>query len=337
MSALTATRGTLLDLANRSDPSGKISKMVEILNQTNEILDDMSWVEGNLPTGHKTTVRTGLPSATWRALYKGVQPSKSTSIQVTDTTGMLEAYAEVDKKLADLNGNSAEWRMSEERAFYEAMNQEMASTIFYGNEKTNYLKFTGLAPRYNSTSAENAVNIVDGGAASGQTDCASIWLVVWGENTCHGIVPKGSQAGLQMEDKGQVTLTDTDGGLFEGYRSHYSWDAGLTVRDWRYVVRIANIDRSALSETWTSGAFSAGPDLSSLMVEALEIIPNLSMGRPVFYMDRKIRTKLRKQMTAKSQNSTLTVENIAGKLVTSFDGIPVRRVDALAGDEGRVA
>lgn len=67
----------------------------------------MPFVEGNLPTGHKTTIRSGLPSATWRLLNYGVQPSKSTTVQVTDSVGMLETYAEVDKSLADLNGNTA--------------------------------------------------------------------------------------------------------------------------------------------------------------------------------------------------------------------------------------
>ena len=76
------------------DPKGAIAKIVEILNETNEVLDDMLFLEGNLPTGHKTTIRSGLPSATWRLLNYGVQPSKSRTVQVTDTVGMLEDYAE---------------------------------------------------------------------------------------------------------------------------------------------------------------------------------------------------------------------------------------------------
>jgi len=49
---------TLAEWAKRLDPDGKVAKIVEILNQTNEILMDMMFVEGNLPTGHRTTVRT---------------------------------------------------------------------------------------------------------------------------------------------------------------------------------------------------------------------------------------------------------------------------------------
>jgi hypothetical protein len=248
MATLATTHPTLLDLARRTDPDGNIADIVEILNQTNEILDDMVWLEGNLTTGHRTTIRTGLPTPTWRKMYGGVQPTKSTTAQVTDNTGMLEAYAEVDKALADLNGNTAAWRLSEETPHIEGMSEEIAQTIFYGNEGTEPEAFTGLSPRFNSkTTAANADNVVDGGGSG--TDNASIWLAVWGPNSGFGITPKGSKAGLQMEDKGQVTIENIDGngGRMEAYRTHYRWDAGLTIRDWRYFVRIANIDRSLLT------------------------------------------------------------------------------------------
>ena len=136
MAVLAANNPTLLDLAKRTDPDGRISAVVEILNETNEVLDDMTWQEGNLPTGNRTTIRSGIPTPTWRKLYGGVQPTKSTTVQVTDNVGMLEAYAEIDKALADLNGNTAAFRLSEERPHIEGMNQEIVSTLFYGNEGT---------------------------------------------------------------------------------------------------------------------------------------------------------------------------------------------------------
>lgn len=332
MTTLSATHPTLLDLAKRQDPDGSISAIVEILNATNEVLDDMVWVEGNLPTGHRTTVRTGIPAPTWRKLYGGVQPIKSTTATVVDNCGMLEAYAEVDKALADLNGNTAEWRLSEERPIIEGMNQEMAQTLFYGSEASTPEEFTGLRARFNSLSAENGENIIVGGSAD--TDNSSIWLIVWGPDTVHGIIPKGSKAGIQVTDKGQVTIESIDGagGRMEAYRTHFRWDAGLTVRDWRYVVRIANIEKSALTYDAATGA-----NLIQLMTRAIERVPNLSAGRPAFYMPRSIRTYLRTQMVAAVKNSTLTMEQVAGKMVMAFDNIPVRRVDALAADEALVS
>lgn len=330
MATLTATNPTLMDVARRLDPNGKVDKIVEMLNQTNEILTDMTFVEGNLPTGHRTTVRTGLPTPTWRKLYGGVQPTKSRTAQVTDNCGMLEDYAEVDKKLADLNGNTDAFRLSEDRAHVEGMNIEFASTLFYGNEGTEPEAFTGLAPRYNSLSAENGDNIVTGGGSD--VDLTSIWLVVWGENTCHGIYPKGMKGGLNMTDKGQVTIEDVDGsgGRMEAYRSHYEWNTGLTLRDWRYVVRIPNIEISALD------TLSNTKNLVTWMIQAAERIPSFGMGRPVFYCNRTIREKLRLGILEKIANN-LTYETVAGKRVMSFDGIPVRRCDALLNTESVVA
>src|SRR5215467_14178869 len=118
---------TYADWAKRLDDGYKIATIIELLSQTNEILLDMLAVEGNLPTGHKTTIRTGLPQATWRLLNYGVPNAKSTTAQVTDTCGNLETYSVIDKDIADLNGNTAEFRTSEAMAFIEGMNQQMAT------------------------------------------------------------------------------------------------------------------------------------------------------------------------------------------------------------------
>ena len=332
MSVLAATHPTLLDVTKRLDPEGKIDTIAEILSQTNEILDDMVWLEGNLPTGHRTTVRSGLPAPTWRKLYGGVQPTKSATVQVTDACGMLEAYAEVDKALADLNGNSAAFRLSEDRAHIEGVNQEFASTLFYGNEANEPEAFTGFGARFNDQSAANGENILTDAATPDGNDNTSIWLVVWGPNTVHGIYPKGSKAGLDMNDKGQVTIENVDGngGRMEAYRTHYRWDCGLSVRDWRYVVRI-NIDQEDLVKNAASG-----PDLIDLMTQAVELVPSLSMGRPAFYANRTVRSFLRRQIANKVAASTLTIEQVAGKHVTMFDGIPLRRCDAITNTEAGI-
>lgn len=330
MATLNTTNPTLADVANRLGPDGKIDpQIVEMLNETNEVLDDMTFIEANGFTEHKTTIRSGLPTGTWRKLNYGVQPEKSRTVPVKDSMGMLETYAEVDKALADLNGNSASWRLSEDRAFVEGLNQTMAQTLFYGDSSLDPEKFMGLAPRYNSLSAENGVNIVDGGGTG--SDNASIWLIVWGPNTCHGIYPKGSSAGLDARDLGEDTLLDAAGGRYQGYRTHYKWDNGLTLRDWRYVVRIANVDVSDLTKN-----ASAGADLIDLMAQAIELIPNLGMGRPAFYMPRKLRSFLRRQIANKVAGSTLTMEEVGGKKVVAYDGVPVRRTDALLLTEARV-
>ncbi len=332
MAVLATTHPTLLDIARRSGEDGKIAQIVEILNQTNEVLEDAVWVEGNLPTGHMTTVRTGIPAPTWRKLNYGVIPTKSHTAQITDTCGRLEAYAEIDKVLADLNGNTEAWRLSEDKSFIEGMNQELTQTLFYGNDLIDEAEFTGFAARYNSLSAQSADNIVLQSGTDG-SDNSSIWLVVWSPETVHMIYPKGLETGLSVTDKGQVTLENAvggpTGGRMEAYRTHYAWNAGLSVRDWRYVVRVQFNQEDLVKDAAT------GPDLIDLLTEAIERLPNggLNMGRAAFYMPRKTRTFLRKQITSSVRNSTLTMDTVAGKRVLAFDDIPVRRVDQLLNTE----
>jgi hypothetical protein len=326
MATIGTTALTLIDWAKRIDPNGNTAQLVELLNTTNPILKDALSVEGNLPTGHRTTIRTGLPAVAWRLLNYGITPSKSTSVQVDDSTGMLEGYSQVDKALADLNGNSAAFRLSEDRSFIEGMSQEMATTLWYGNTATDAKKFLGLSPRYASLSANNADNIIDGGGSG--SDNTSIWLVTWSDAATHLIFPKGSRAGLQSRDLGEDTIIDAAGGLYQGYRSHYKWDVGLTTRDWRQNVRICNIDVSDLS-----GGSPA--NIIKLMVRALHLLPYESAGSPVFYCNRTVMTWLDIQMMT-STNVNLRLSEAAGENVMTFRGIPIRRSDALLNTESRV-
>src|SRR5271165_6608010 len=181
-----STALTYADWAKRLDDNFRIANIIEILSQTNEILDDMLVVEGNLPTGHKTTIRTSLPQATWRLLNTGVPNAKSTTSVIIDTVGNLETYSVIDKDIADLNGNTAEFRLSEVKAFLQGMSQQVAATVIYGNQFVNPERFTGFAPRYSTKSTANsqtANNVLDGGGTANTN--TSIWLVTWGDDTIH--------------------------------------------------------------------------------------------------------------------------------------------------------
>ena len=341
--ALTAAWPTLADVARRLDPNGRIARMAEILNQYNEILDDIPWVEGNLPTGHKTTLRASIPSPTWRLLNQGVVPVKSQSNQITESCGMMEAYSEIDFALAQLNGNTAEWRASEDAAVLEGMNQALASALFYGDTSVNPEKFVGFSPRYYTYSATAGqttgpqYNVIDGGGRTNTNGMASVWLIGWGEDTVHGIFPKGSKAGLTMEDLGKQTLLDSSSpqGRYEGYRTHFKWDCGLSVRDWRYVVRCCNLDMTFMSQTSDTADQSA--NLLKFLSIMIDRIPPSGRSRMVFYMNQQMRSYLRVKMMNKANTWLELGDWVQGRQLPRpsllFQGIPVRRVDALLNNE----
>lgn len=320
---------TLLDLAKRTDPDGKIATIVEMLSQSNEILDDIGFKNGNLEVGHRTTVRTGLPTPTWRRFNEGVQPTKSKTAQVTFATGNMEMYTRVDKKLAELNGDVRAVMLSEDLATMEAMGQELATTLFYGSESAEAASFNGLASYYDSLSAASGNNVIDAGGTG--SDNASIFLVGWAPNTIYGIVPKNSVAGLKSDYKGQMTIQNADGSYFEAYVTHHELEAGLAVEDWRYGVRIANIDRSDLLAQNSNAA-----DIASLIHTATIRMQSMMGVTPILYMDRSVQEGFEKQLAAAVAGSTLTYEDVGGRRTPVHKGIPIRRVDALAVDEARV-
>lgn len=333
---------TLLDWAKSIDPDGKTAAVAELLSQTNEILLDMPWMEGNLPTGHRGTLRTALPSSVWRKLYQGVPPSKSARATVEDSVGMLESRSEVDKDIAELNGNSDSFRLSEAQAFLEGMNQDMCETLIYGDASLHPERFTGLAARYNTIStgtSEVARNVIDASAGGGTGNNTSMWLVVWGKDTVHGIFPKGSKAGLQHENLGLIDAFDSNNNRYRAYADHWQWKCGIHVRDWRYIVRIANINMTHLLALSNTQAVTASTYLPKLMIKALARIPFQGKGNAAFYCSRTVKEMLSIGAMDKNQN-VLSVQESAkefGNISTGFPqgaalrflGVPIRTVDRI--------
>lgn len=324
---------TIADDVKRKDPDNRIARVVELLDITNELMHDIVVIEGNTQTGHRTTMRSGLPTVTWRKLYGYTQPSKSTTVQVDDTAGIMEGFSFVDEDLASLSGDVAALRLSEDKPFFESMNQEFLQTYFYGNTDTDPEEYLGLSPRFNLLSADNGGQIIDGGGTG--SDNTSMWLLKHGESYLHSFFPKGTEMGLTHKDMGLQTETDSSGGKRVGYQTQYKWKVGLSVRDFRHIVRIANLD---VSNLLTAGAGTdSSADLINLMIEAMHLkMENLTGGKLVFYCGREVYTALTKKAVAKA-NVNLTFEDFGGpNRVMAFQGIPLKRVDALITTEARV-
>ncbi len=352
MATLASNALTYADWAKRVGQDYKIAMIIEMLSQTNEIMTDMLVMPGNLPTGNKTTIRTGLPSGTWRLFNAGIQPTKSTTAPIVSTCGNLEAEGQLDRDVAALAEDPERFRLSESMAFLEGMTQQMAATVIYGSTAVNPDRFTGLSPNYNSVStstALSAANVIDMGGTG--TDNTSIWIVTWGERTTCGIVPKNSTtAGLQHTDMGlqrvqDINQTFATGAYFWAWVDHYKWELGLQVRDWRYNVRLCNIDVSDLATVNAANIING-------LIRGLNRLPTTavgttavqtsdapsvqgSMGKTVIYVNRTVRTYLELQVENKT-NIWLQLKEYDGQVVLTFRGVPIRTVDAILNNETRV-
>ena len=318
---------TLADWAKRQDPGGGISDVIEVLAESNPILQDASMMEGNLPTGHRSTQRTTQPSGTWRQLNAGVAETKSTTRQIDDSCGMLEAYSAIDVALANLNANAAAFRASEDNAFVQGLSENAVDAIIYGNSGVNPEQPMGLLPRYNSTTTGTYLYVVD---ASGSSALTSVWLVTWGNKTTTLIHPKGSQVGLKAQDLGELPWDDASGNPYQAYVTHFQWYLGVSAPDYRYNVRICNISTTDLTVDASTGA-----DLMQKMVTAYYKRPSNAIGQTTkayWYCNKTVAEYLHHQAANKS-NVNLTLDNAAGEPVVRFLGAPIHVVDAITSAE----
>lgn len=319
---------TLVEQAKRLDPDGSMAVVAELLSQTNQMIVDVPFVEGNLDTGHRYVQRTGLPDISWRRANRGVTPTKSETAQIDETSGRMEALSVVDELVAEAGGMDrvAATRLGEAQAHIEAMGQEFATKLIYGNQSTDPDEITGLAPRYNSVAQQN---VIDGGGTG--SDNTSIWLITWAPNKVYGFYPKGMAAGLQRRDYGKDLIQDSTGvagAQLAAYREQFKWDVGLALQDWRYVVRLANIDVSDL-------VGGTGITVINNMVKMIHTNQNPAAGRSVFYMNRTVMAALDDQALDKA-NLRLQVGEEEGKMKTMLRGIPIHLTDALVNTEAQV-
>jgi len=322
---------TLADWGAFYKADGKPSNIIELMDQENTILDDILWREASDTDGHRTTVRTGLPEVYWRRLYKGIPVSKSSVAVVKDPVSMLEARAMIDAKMLKIYQSKAKaYRMSEARAFTEALRQELALAIFYGSVKEQPDMVHGLDPRY---AYRNAPQVIDAGGTSSQL-CTSMFGMVWGENEVSGIFPKDSIAGLEHRDLGEHDAYDKDGNAFRAVSDLYEWNVGLSVSDWRSVVRICNIPVASLMLKKGDAGFL---DLHRLTIMAKNKIPVEKRNRMRWYVNQDVMTGLELQ-ASDAGNVTLVYRKedsrMAGPLfkshsVAELHGCVVRQCDAI--------
>ena len=339
MATIDSNVMTMADVARHRDPNGAAVRIIEILNKTNEIIKDAPTIQCNNGTTHITTYRDEIPRPEFRMINQGTSTVKSAVRKMVESTAVIEAWAEVDDALLLLSKNPSEILLSESKAVLEGMAQFATEKLIYGTIANDPAGFDGFAKRYNSldvASFPEARNIIDAGGTG--ADLSSIWIIQWHDLASHMIYPEGAPAGIKHEVFKNQVMFDSVGKKLVGTRVHYYWYLGLAVRDWRRVVRIANVDTAQLQTIIDGGAASASDQkLIRLLIEGIDLLPNRSFGRTMIYMNRRPHTMLNIMAMEKS-NVNLTYEKFAGEPngILAFLGIPIRRVDGMIVGEDQV-
>lgn len=345
MATLTNSMLDLADIYKRSKDPNEIAvgEIIEMMNGTaQDIFDDFVMMECNQGTTHLHTIRDGLSSVSWGALYEGIVQSKSSTHQVEETTGFCEGLCTIDERIIDLAGsNAAAIRASESEPAVEAMAQELVTSMFYHNPTTNPRLPKGLGVRFGEKATSGAGNqIVDAGGTG--SDNTSIWFVTWGGKGFNALHPKGTTAGIQQKDMGRQRVLDANGNPYYAVEEKIMAHMGFSLGDYRHVARIANVDLSAIQ--------AGDVDLYGFMRKAYYKLhgrrtskvrksDGRDLSHTVIYANKDVLEALDGLATnsGSSDNFTrLRYMEVEGKEVLAYRDMPIRETDALLNTEARI-
>jgi hypothetical protein len=326
---------TLIDLAKMLDPNnGRLNFVAQVLARKNPIVREVPIMEANQILTHVGNRTSQLPTVYKRAINDGVLKSAHKEVPVTAPMSLFETMSQIDEEILRLAGGNAEGvRQRKDAAFIEAMAQSVADEIIYGSVGDDVLGFNGLATMFNSsTTYPNGdstwyYNVqLAGGSGS---DTTSIWAVEWGPEKAHLIYPKGTQAGLEINDLGKRLVSGvTASTQFVAYVTQFKWRCGLYIQDERCVQRIANIESTGSSNTFDDDD----------LITALNRLPDMGENPSTrIYVNRTIRTQMDIKVKDKNNVNYMSVADAFGKPVLSFRGVPVQVCDGILNTETAIS
>ena len=320
MGDVTDSRLGLVEVVKRHDPNGNLATIAEVLAQTNDIIADAVWKEGNDIFSNKTVRRSSLPAGTWRKLNRGVAAESSDTVELIDTIGILETRAENDVEIINAFSNPQQARMDEAAAFIEGLSQEMAATMIYGNAATAPEEFTGLAPRMDALAA--TANVIGGG---GSTTLTSIYVVNWGVNSVFMAYPRNTTGGLQHEDLGIQDALDASSNKFRAYVDRFVWRAGMVVKNPKCVARYANLEPTGTTTTFDED-------------ELIRLLNRMVLGPGArIYASVNMLTQMEIRLKDKSNVYFTKDDGLAPGPVLRFKGIPVRKCEQVLDSETAIS
>ena len=332
MATVGAQALTLNDYRKRMNPEGYIDMIIEVLALSNPILQDMTWMEGNLLTGNKTTQRAALPDPGIRYINRGITPDKSSTKQVVDTSVILESRSEVDTELLALAPDKEAFRRSEDIGFIEAFGQRVAKMVMYGNTDMDPDTFNGLDIRHRIMGVTDPVKqgytTTDAGGTTASS-MTSAFLVEWGDRETTGIYPRNATAGLVHRDLGEKTVFDAAGKPFEAMVSLFQWKCGLACRDYRGAGAVRNI----YTPYFKTGTAAQKLAIISAFIEAHDRMRHPE--RTVLYTSVELYSALKLFLMDKN-NSYVTRETLENGIeVLRIDGMRVVRLDCMINNESQ--
>lgn len=337
MSTLGGTAVTTADLRASLDPKGNAARVIEVLEQASPVVREATWMEGNMPNGHQSTIQATEETATKRRYERGVAKSKTVNKPVIDLCAQYAANSEVDLNKLETFPNPEKYMAGQEHRKIVAMHKDFESDFFYGNQSTNLEDIDGLATRFNKLSTTIGNKGYQVTSAGGSTNLTSLYLVGFGDNGVNMFYPMGSEAGVTRIVKPQERVTDASGNAYYAYCVFNNWKVGMAMENYRNAfLRIANIDTAALA-TYGSGS-DTSPDLVGIAIRAMEKLDYLDPSLKYCWFGDETVLGWLKTMYYKTSNMNITLEQAQdGMQKVRLGGIPVYKSTQIINTESVVS
>ncbi len=326
-----------LALAAKMTHNQQIIDVAEVLNETNNIIEDAIVQRANDITSHVVSRRTALPGSQWVKVGNGWNATTGLLNQVREEMGMLKARYLCPQDVMRLQPNPTKYRMQQERAYIESMGQELANTLV-GNVSAGALspavkppeEFAGFQYRYSSLGTTDPSYVLSNGHTADDNTNTSIWFIQWGAGRVYLTHPRNTDGGgLKKDDKGLVYTLGDNASTSAGQRNNqlwayiteFAWDIGLAIEDMRSVKRLCNIDPDHTATNTLNEDF------------IIQIRNNFKSNDTIYmYCNETVFTQL--QILAKDKmNVQWGPDSPFGKPQLYFLDMPIRRLDAITNVE----
>ena len=335
---------TINELIRREDPKGNLAQIIDVLNQENRILEDITWLECNSGSYYEDTRSASEPAGSERAYDEGVNPEAGVTEKILEPTCLFNALSEVDVAKYRQAPDPAAARKQEDNIFLKGMTKTFVSRLFDGNRGTDPRMIMGINNRSLYSTLQTAGSETDvfdnaQGNASATANKTSIYCVQWGEKRVNCIYPRNDPHGggplpIKSEDFGKSIQTDVGGTKKRPvWQTWFSNDFGIFIHDYRCIKRVVNISTTNIDDVDDFG-FSELP--------LIRLWNQLQYGGAgaVFYCNRAVLTQATIRANEKG-NAYFTMdtegEGPFAKPVTRFMGIPFKLVEQITSVQAQVS
>lgn len=317
------TQLTVAQQAKRIDPNGEAAVIAELLEKMNEFLIDAPVIRANKGTDHQVSRRQAMPTVGTRIANQGIDPTLSIVDQIKEPVIHLETLIKMDELIIDQqkDPNGAQW--NEVKAHLEAFIQQFSTYTVYGRRALGQVD--GMSVRYNSLALPNVVSI--GGSGS---DLTSMLMCEWGERKLHFSYPEFGTAGVEARNKGKELTTDADSKEYYAYIYQVLLDFGLTVADSRAIQRLANIESDGATNNLIDQTKARD------IVRARGRLPKAGEAATIIYANRDLKSQFDIWALEKA-NGFYMAKNISGEPMATFQGMPIRMLEAILSTESAVS